>query len=114
MPFESSMASVLRITGELLTLKQRGAASTNTTTQVTTYGPEVNTPTYGMVTPVFNGTTEVATGDLHVYLPKVQLDAENVTPVVGDYLVQANGTALLILELETQFKAGFYRARARV
>jgi len=116
MPFSSSMANVLRITGEVLTLRQRGAATTNSTTQITTYGANTDTGTYGLLTSVDSGSIDgisVLANDLKGVLPKVQLDGEGVTPVVGDFLIRSDGTVLTILSLETQGIAGFYRVRAR-
>ena len=116
MPFGSSMANALRITGEALVLRQRGAASTNSTTQVTTYAASTETNTYGQLKSVDSGSVDgvsVLASDLDAYLPILQLEGAGVTPAVGDFLIRGDGTVLVLLGLETQTKAGFYRVRAR-
>lgn len=111
--FDSTIAAALRHGGETLTLRQIAAGSFNTTTQIRTPGATTNTSTYGVVRLVEQGIDGVTVkrGDLEVWLPKVALDLDSVTPAMGDFLVRGS-QVLVILELETH-ALGYYRARAR-
>ena len=114
MPLDTSVASALRFGSEALTLRQVAAGSFNETTQTTTPGTTTDTSTYGLVQLVQTGVDGITVqrGDFEFWLPKTQLDAESVTPTIGNLLLRGS-TQLMILELESQPVAGYYRGRAR-
>jgi hypothetical protein len=112
-PLESSVASALRSAGEAVTVR-RIATTFNTTTQTSTVLSTTNVETYAVAQLIETGVDGVSVkrGDLEVWLAKVNLDLNDFTPAVGDYLIRGS-QVLVVLDTEVQAVAGYYRLRAR-
>lgn len=110
----ASVANGIRIAGEALTLRQLADGTFNVSTQTRTPGAATNTETVGLVELVEKGIdgVTVKSGDLNVWLPKLELDGWGVTPVIGNYILRGS-QELVVLEVETGAVAGYYRCRSR-
>ena len=116
MPLDSSAASALRIGSENLTLRQQDDDDGTWTvaTQSMTEGAITDTATYGHVAMIETGIdgVNVRHGDLDVWIPRLSLELNDVTPGVGDLILRGS-TTLRIEHVESLPVQGLYRLRAR-